>query len=375
MRIAMIGAKGIAAPLVQGGGIERHVELLASHLASRGHTVTAYVRNYTNPERRKRWNDVRLQTMWTIRNKSLDTIVYTILATLHVMRQDVDIIHYHGVGPSTLAWIPRLFKRKARVFVTFHSRDRFQEKWGMIARAYLAFGEWAACRFPHTTIAVSHGIKLFCQQLYNRQAVYIPNGVDLPSRIPEPDRIRRMGLEPNQYIITLGRLIPLKANEDVIRAYHGLETEKKLVIIGEPSAYDASYNLMLEQLAQKDRRVLLVGFRTGEELEQLIAHCYCMVHPSRVEGLSVAILEAMSYGKLVVMSDIEANRELVDHSGVAYPSGSVPKLREILQWLFSDPVLVRVRGERAREVVKRLYSWSEVVRRIEREYVRALEKE
>lgn len=371
----MIGAKGIAAPHIQGGGIERHVELLSSHLSSRGHTVTVYVRNYSNPDRRKRWNDVRLQTMWTVRLQSFDTIIYTILATLHVLTQDVDIVHYHGVGPATLSWIPRLFKRKSRVVVTFHSRDRFQDKWGMFAKAYLAFGEWAACRFPHLTIAVSHGIKLFCQQLYQRLAVYIPNGVDVPSRIPEPTLLERMGLQPDEYIITLGRLIPLKANEDVIRAYRGLETTKKLVIIGEPSAFDVPYQLMLEELAQKDPRVLLVGFREGDELKQLIAHCYCMVHPSRVEGLSVAILEAMSYGKLVVMSDIEANRELVDHSGVAYPSGNVKKLQETLQWLFSDPILVRVRGERARDVVKRLYSWDHVVRRIEREYLKLFERD
>lgn len=373
MRIAMLGAKGIDAPLVQGGGIERHVEMLSAHLASRGHHVTVYVRDYTNPGQKKMWNGVHLKNIWTIRSKSLDTVIYTFLATLRVLRQNVDVIHYHGVGPSTFAWIPRLFKPKARVFVTFHSRDRFQEKWGMFARAYLTFGEWAACRFPHRTIAVSHGIQLFCQQLYGCPALYIPNGVDIPSRIPAPTKLAYLGLKPNEYIVTLGRLIPLKAHEDVIRAYRGLDTTKKLVIIGEPSLYDTAYHALLETLAQKDSRIILAGFRTGDELNQLLAHCYCMVHPSRVEGLSVAILEAMSYGKLVVMSDIEANRELVDHSGVAYPSGNVTKLREVLQWLFSDPILVRVRGERARTVVKRLYSWEYVIRRIEMEYARAFE--
>ena len=94
-----------------------------------------------------------------------------------------------------------------------------------------------------------------------------------------------------------------------------------------------------------------MGRVIGEELEQLIAHCYAMIHPSRSEGLSIAILEAMSYGRLVVMSDIPANRDLVDHSGLAYPVGSVKKLQDVLQWIISDPVLVRLRGMRALEVV------------------------
>jgi glycosyltransferase involved in cell wall biosynthesis len=368
MRIAMIGVKGVAASAVQGGGIERHVENLSRRLAERGHNVTVYVRPYANPQRRKTWNGVRLHTIWTLRTKYLDTIIYTFLATLAVLRANVDIIHYHGVGPSTLSWIPRLLKPNAKVFVTFHSRDQFHEKWGPFARAYLAFGEWTACRFPHRTIAVSHGIAMFCEQMYGRDAAYIPNGVEVPRKDIGTSHLKELGVEPGDYFITLGRLLPLKAHEDAIIAFREIETTKKLLIIGEPSLYDARYHAKLEVLAAKDPRVVLMGFRGGTELEQLIAHCFCMIHPSRVEGLSVAILEAMSHGKMVIMSDIPANRELVDHSGIAYPVGNVAKLRDVIRWVLADPILVKIRGERAREVVKRLYSWDHVVKRTEAEY-------
>ncbi|MFA5935236.1 MAG: glycosyltransferase family 4 protein [Patescibacteria group bacterium] len=373
MRIAMIGVKGIAASSVQGGGIERHVEMLAERLAARGHRVTVYVRPYGNPERRKTWSGVRLVTIPTLRNKYLDTILYTFLATLRVLTAKADVIHYHGVGPSTLSWIPRLLKPYARVFVTFHSRDRYHEKWGLFARAFLAFGEWSACNFPHRTIAVSHGIELFCKQMYGRDAIYIPNGVEIPKGETGTSYLKELELEPNEYVMTLGRLIPIKAHEDAIKAFREIDTKKKLLIVGEPSMYDTPYHLMLEQLAAKDPRVVLMGFRGGEELKQLLAHCYCMIHPSRIEGLSVAILEAMSYGKLIVMSDIPANRELVDHSGIAFPQGNISKLRDALQWVLSDPILVKIRGERAREIVKKLYSWDRIIRRIEAEYASAFE--
>lgn len=233
---------------------------------------------------------------------------------------------------------------------------------------YLAFGEWAACRFPHLTIAISHEIRLFCEMMYRRNAVYIPNGVEVPKRLPGTQHLKKIGLEPEQYLITLGRLIPVKAYEDAILAYKNLETDKKLLLIGDASYDSIEYQSKLERLAASDARVILMGRRTGEELEQLIAHCYAMIHPSRSEGLSIAILEALSYGRLVVMSDIPANRELVDHSGVAYPVGNVKKLQEVLQWVISDPVMVRLRGERGRDAVQKLYAWDRVVARTEQEY-------
>lgn len=370
MRIAMIGAKGIPASQALGGGIERHVEILSRKLVLQGHEVSVYVRPYTNPRKHKTWHGVKLITLPTLRRKNLEAIIHVFICSIHVLFQKVDIVHYHGVGPSTLSWIPRLFKFRAKVVVTFHGRDQFHEKWGWFARTYLAFGEWTACRFPHLTIAVSHEIKLFCEMMYNRAAVYIPNGVEIPDKTPGTDRLRALGIEPNQYLITLSRLLPVKAHEDAIAAFRQVDTQKKLLIIGDATYDSIEYQAKLEKLAAPDPRIILLGRRTGKELEQLIAHCYAMIHPSRREGLSIAILEAMSYGRLVVMSDIPSNRELVDHSGISYPVGNVKKLREVLQWIISDPVLVKIRGQRGLEVVQKLFSWDKVVAKTAAEYAK-----
>lgn len=371
LRIAMIGVKGIPASLAMGGGIESHVEKLSKHLVARGHRVSVYVRPYANPERKKHWEGVGLITLPTIWRKNFDAITHTLLASIHVLFQDVDVIHYHAVGPSTLSWIPRLFKPRAKVIATFHGRDRFHEKWSWLARAYLAFGEWAICRFPHVTIAVSHEIKTFCERMYGRDAIHIPNGVEVARHAVGTDRLRALGVTPGEYFLTLGRLIPVKAHEDAIRAFRHVQTTKKLLIIGDATFDSVQYQATLEKLARGDERIVFMGRRIGDELQQLLAHCYAMIHPSRIEGLSVAILEAMSFGRLVLMSDIPSNRELIDHSGISYPVGDVASLRDMIQWLLSDPVLVRLRGERARDVVHRLYSWDRVIERIESVYRRA----
>jgi len=73
-------------------------------------------------------------------------------------------------------------------------------------------------------------------------------------------------------------------------------------------------------------------------------------------------------GKLVIMSDIPANLELIDHSGIAYQVGNVSALKDAIVWALSDPNMVKKRGERARDAVQRLYSWDSVVNRTEALY-------
>lgn len=367
MRIAMIGAKGVPAQVAAGGGVERHVDELSRRLAERGHEVTIYVRAHYNQGRRKTWRGCRLVTLPTIRTKHLETFVSVLLSSFHVLGQGCDIIHYHGVGPSTLAWIPRLFAPRSKVVVTFHSRDQFHEKWNLLARMFLAWGEWTAIKFPHKTIAVSHVIQQFCKRLFGAVTIYIPNGVEIPVGDIGTDRLAHMGLRPNGYFLALGRLVPQKAFDVALEAYKNVPSDIEFAIAGAPS-YDVSLQNRLTELARSDRRVHLLGYRSDQDLRQLLAHCYAVVHPSRTEGLSFSVLEAMAHSKLVVMSDIPENLEIIDHAGVSFKTDDREALTRVLAWLVQDPLLVKERGARAREVVKRLYSWNSIVTRTERLY-------
>ena len=368
MRIAMIGAKGLPSLLPVGGGVETHVENLARHLAARGHEVTVYVRTYANPRRLSWLGRVRLVTLGSWHRKNFDAITHVLLSTLHALTEPYDIIHYHGVGPSTLCWIPRLFKRSARVVVTFHSRDQFHEKWGVLARAYLALGEWTAVRLPHATIAVSHGIQLLCRKLYNTEVYQIPNGVELQTGWPGTHNLAPLGLQANRYFLCLSRLVKHKAQDVVIRAFRKLDAPVKLAIVGSATFDDAAYAEKLKLLADEDERIVFTGHQAGETLTELIAHCTAMVHASRSEGLPVVVLEAMSYGKLVIMSNIPENLELIDHAGLSFPVGNVTALSETMRWALDEPALARERGHRGKEVIHRLYSWKAVVEKTERVY-------
>lgn len=367
MRIFMLGAKGFPAVAVPGsGGVERHVEELAVRLAAHGHRVTVYARAHGTAPRRRLFHGVHVVRLPTVHRKNLATIIHVLVATFHVLFQRADIIHYHGVGPATLAWIPRLFKWRSKVVVTFHNRDGLDPKWSWFARAFLLFGEWAATHFPHETIVVSHTLQVYCRKRFGRETVYIPNGASLPG--PQgTDHVRALGLKPNHYLLSVGRLVERKGYDVAVGAYEHAETDMPYVIAGDAEFSDP-YVDKLERAASKDGRVRLVGFQTGKTLAQLLAHCYAFIHPARAEGLPVAVIEAMANGKLVILSDIKENLELIDHSGIAFRVDDKRALAETIRWVVKDPAMARTRGERAREVVRRFYSWPSIVERTELAY-------
>ncbi len=377
MRIAMIGQKGI--PFIRDGGVERHVEELAARLVSLGHEVYAYVRPRFIINGQKVYRGVNLISLPSIPTKNLDTITHTFLATINVLFKKVDIIHYHGVGPSTLAWIPRIFRPRTKVIVTFHSIDRFHKKWGRFARFYLGWGEWTATHFAHRTIAVSQSIKKYCREKFKKDVVYIPNGVSAEKSVGVRE-IKKLGLEEKSYILTVARLIKHKGIHYLIQAYRNLEKKfgtegknwpggkiKKLVIVGAPSFTD-DYSAYLNKLAEQSPNIIFTGFQTGEPLKQLFANACLYVHPSEAEGLSITILEAMSYGTCVLISNIPENLETIDHSGFSFETKDVNDLYEKLIYLFEMPEIVRVRGERGKKFIEENFNWDKIVLETEKVY-------
>jgi glycosyltransferase involved in cell wall biosynthesis len=191
-----------------------------------------------------------------------------------------------------------------------------------------------------------------------------PEGIDLLSQF---------GLKPGEYFLGVGRLEPHKAYDVAIEAFANVQTNKSLVIVGE-SFRLSSYDHKLRELATKDPRVKLLGYQSGEPLRQLMSHAHAFVHPSRAEGLSVAIIEAMANAKLVIMSDIKENLELVDHSGLAFSVDDREALAVAMQMVADDPEMARQRGLRAQEVVRTGFSWDSVMERLESFFLGLLKK-
>jgi glycosyltransferase involved in cell wall biosynthesis len=369
MRIAMIGQKGFDVG-ERGGGIEQHVTQLARRLSNNGHAVTVYARSRYG---RVEDDNVFVKYLPTLYRKNLEAIIHTVLATIDALFHQYDIIHYHGVGPATLSWIPRFFKRSARTVVTFHSQDRFHQKWGWFARTYLLFGEWASCWFPHATIAVSHSIQVFARKKMKRQVIYIPNGAN-PELVTNTSELDALDLKKDSYLLSVSRLEPHKGQWYIIEAFRRLEQSRpelvrdlKVAIVG-ASTYGDTYEQELKRVARGSDNIFFLGFQTGEALKQLFAHAKIFVHASEAEGLPVVVLEAMGAGTPVLVSDIPENIEAIHKTGFVFQNKDADDLKLQLEEILPNDELMWSVGRQGQDIIQTLFSWDSVTTKTEEVY-------
>ncbi len=198
---------------------------------------------------------------------------------------------------------------------------------------------------------------------YRRETVLIPIGVNRATRCRAQLITDRFGLEPGGYILFLGRIVPEKGLHYLIEAFKSLSTDKKLVIAGDMPEDDA-YVQKTKALAAEDERILTVGFATGRLREELYSNAYLYCLPSDLEGMSLSLLEAMSYGNCCLVSDIPECALVVGSHGVVFQQRNIQSLREQLQMLCDSPELVQDYQKTAADYICAQYSWEKTTEQL-----------
>lgn len=347
------------------GGIERHVEELSTRLASFGVRVTVYTRPWYTAPHLRRYRGVSLVSAPCIHTKYFDAITHTFRATLHALRSDADVLHYHGVGPALLSWIPRLLAPSKRVVVTFHCIDRRHEKWGFVGRLVLGLGEIAACKFAHETIVVSRTLQHYVENLYRSSVRYIPNGVAAAER-GSVQIVRRHGLEPGSYLLVVTRFVRHKGVHTMLAAWERLQhlpsmRGTRLVLVG-GTAFSDSYVEEIQAYAGTLERVHLLGVKDGADLAALYQHARLFVHASVSEGLPIVVLEAMASGTPILASDIPEHMELVAEYGWSFAANNPAALADQIRFVLQNRERAEAKAARARRWVLQQYHWDDIVK-------------
>lgn len=312
MKVIMIGHKGLPA---HSGGVERHVEGLSKELVRLGVQVISFDRKWYTKDLNpacgveRRWS-------YGVHTKNLDAITNTFTAIYFARRENPDVIHIHGVGPSLLIPFARLWVPRAKIVSTFHSMDRNHAKWGVFARLMLWIGERAACLLAHRTIVISENLAKYCLEEYSSQTHVIPNGVAI-SPLVDASYLSDFQLEAESYFAVIARLLPVKNIHVAIEAHALLATRRPelakqypLVIIGDTSFSD-EYAERVRTMAKSYPFVRMLGEQSGEKLSSLEKHALAHLSVSSVEGMSISLLEAMAYARPVIISDIQENVQVV----------------------------------------------------------------
>jgi len=305
MRILVTGTRGI--PNIP-GGIESHCESLYPRLVERGIDVSlARRRFYVKSREQREFKGVKLIDVYSPKEKSLETIVHTLLVVIKGRAKGFKYLHIHAIGPSITVPLARLLGMKT--IVTHHGQDYERRKWGTVAKLVLRTGEWCAAKFSNEIIVVSQTINTAIINKYNRKNAHlIYNAANPRTLATESDYITELGLVKQKYIIAVGRFEPGKGWHDLLNAQSMIDENYKLVFVGDADPPTPYSEKLKEEAAQKG--VVQTGYITGEKLHQIYSHAALFVLPSYHEGLPIALLEAMSYNLNVVASNIPANEEV-----------------------------------------------------------------
>jgi glycosyltransferase involved in cell wall biosynthesis len=342
-------------------GIETYYEEVGKRLVEMGHDVTVYCRTYFTPARAEH-NGMRLVRLPTIRSKHLETFVHTMLSTAHALTQRYDLVHYHTLGPALFSLLPRLARKKTAV--TVQGLDWQRKKWGRLASAVLRLGEAASVYLPNGTMVVSQALQQRYQESHGREAFYVPNGGVLREWI-RPGQILEWGLDPENYILFLGRFSPEKGCHLLVEAFEQVDADVKLVLAG-ASSYCDEYSRELRTHASD--RIRIFDWVSGETLDELLTNAMVFVLPSDLEGLSLALLDAMGAGLCVLASDVPENREVVDDAGFTFERGNVADLADRLRFLIASPAVRAAAGKAAKKRIREQYQWQTIASDIEKAY-------
>lgn len=343
MKIVVTGTRGI--PNIM-GGVETHCEELFPRIAARGGDVTVIRRSSYVRDNLTVWKGVKLVDIESPKKKSFEAIIHTFRAINEAKRLKADILHIHAIGPALLVPYAKMLGMK--VVFTHHGPDYDRDKWGFAAKTMLKLGERMGCMFADEVIVISDVIRNLIKLKYNRTSHVhlIYNGVSQPEICDYPEYFKELGIEKGKYILGMCRFVPEKNLHHLIDAYAKMKNEElrmqngdsgiKLVLAGDTD-FEDDYSRNLKEMARKNG-VVLTGFIKGQKLHSLLTNCLCYCLPSSHEGLPIALLEAMSYGVKVIVSDIPANKEVGLPESDYFPVGNVDALTEKLKAVISQPL-------------------------------------
>lgn len=215
-----------------------------------------------------------------------------------------DIIHCHNTKEVETMYNARLFsKRKIPIVGTRHNP---------VLKKKFALADLG--------VAVSDETRLYTNAKKN---VTILNGIPIKETVKFQ--------ETNKFkIIAVGRLAPVKGFDNLIKALSMVEFDFELTILGEGEQKEELKKLIKD--LNLEEKVILKGF--VDNVHDYIYNSDLQVISSVEEGLSLALIEAVFYAKILLASDIANHKEMLGNKLVF--DNTTEDLVKKLQSIFDD---------------------------------------
>ncbi|AEH25447.1 DUF1972 domain-containing protein [Pyrococcus yayanosii] len=385
MRVALIGSRGIPGKY---GGTETFVEEVSTRLSKAGFRV------YVTCEADRFFEDeykgiIRIHVP-SIQGKSVtipsinDVVAATYLLLKH--SHDVDVLYFVSPDGALAALLPRLSRKKILINpdgVEWHrliKRSRFVPFYlfpvYLTTMIYMYLMEYLSCKVPDIVIADSLGIKEHLEKRHKpRRIVYIAYGARelVPSGLSRDEErkvLKKFGLEPNEYYLTVARIVAENNIHLEVEGFKKASSEKKLVIVGNFNKKDPYTKHLLRLRGGDEDIVFLDPIYDREVLGVLRKNCFAYIHAYEVGGTNPSLLEQMLFKRPILAYDVPFNREVLQEGGIYFKDADDlgNKMRMLERGEFDLRLIRKTQVKR----IRRQYNWEKVAREYERVFLRVI---
>lgn len=275
------------------------------------------------------------------------------------LHKKYDILHLHH--PNPMAFLALfLFRPKARIVMQWHSDIIKQKRLLKLLKPLQDF----ALGYADVIVATSQNYATHSEQLreHMSKVKIVPLGIEPLPKVKPSDKYKNRKL-----IFAIGRLVSYKGFKYLIESARFLDDSYLILIAGEGELKESLQNEIKRYHLQT--KVELLGGITQEQKYTLLTSCdiFCLPSITKAEAFGVVMLEAMSYAKPIVSTNLQdSGISWVNEDGVSglYVAPKSPKgLAEAFEKIMNDEKLYVIMAKNAKQ---RFYKCFTVEKMIEK---------
>lgn len=353
--IALIGTRGY--PYVY-SGYETFAKELSERFVKRGIKVTIYCHKNLFKYRPKVINGIHLIYLPAIQTKTMSQLSHSLFAFLHACLQPYDVILAVNSANGPFGFLTKLFRKKTMINVD--GLEWMRPKWHGLGSKYFYWSSKQATRFFDLIINDSLEMKRVYKREFQTKSRVIAYGAELRYS-KNPKLIEKWGLEPNNYYLIVGRLIPDNNSDLILEGFLKSSSDKKLVIVGDVPYQDA-FAKKIKVRSQTLNRIIMTGYvNESETLAELYHHCYAYLHGHEFGGTNPTMLKAMACGCAILALKTPFNEEMLAYGAFGdFFNKSVNSVSEKIKDFDLHPKRVISLKNHSRSGISKKYTWDHV---------------
>ena len=279
------------------------------------------------------------------------------------------------IGPFFSYYVNKIHKLGGKVYVNPDGHEWKRAKWSAPVRKYWKLSEGLMVKHADLLICDSKAIEKYIHENYEKYrpvTTFIAYGSDtVKSKLSDHAKIlkdwyQEKGVKAREYYLVVGRFVPENNFEIMVKEFMKSDTKKDFVLITNVQNNGFYDSLRNTTHFEKDKRIKFAGTVYDKELlKKLRENAYAYFHGHEVGGTNPSLLESLGSTELNLLLDVKFNREVAE-DGALYWSKEDGKLAALIHK--ADTMTaeeISVMGVKAKERIKKNYSWDYIVTRYE----------